>query len=56
MPILGQEDNISDDFGLHKNLKSTLKEQDIEENHRNLVGKSLDTESHIQDILSEQTL
>ena len=45
MPMLGEDVNKSDNFGSYENEKSTPKAQDIEEDHRNLVGKSSDTRS-----------
>lgn len=55
MPIPGEDDNILKNFRLHKNEKSTLKKQDIEDNHTNWVGKSSDTENHVRHSLSEHT-
>ena len=43
-------------MGLHKDEKLTLEEQDIEEDHRNLGGESLDTGSCARDSLSGRTL
>ncbi len=51
-PIPGENDNISGNFEPYKNEKSTLEEQDIKRDHRNLVGKSSVTESHVRDDLS----
>lgn len=53
--ILGEDDNTSENVGFYEDEKSTLEEQDIEEDHRNLVGKSSDTESCVRDDLSEHT-
>lgn len=52
MPIPEKYDNASDNFGPYMNKQSILKEQDIEENHRDLIDKSLDTKSYIEDSLS----
>ena len=41
--MLGEDDNTSDNFGPYKDGKSTSEVQDIEKDHRNLVGKSSDT-------------
>ncbi len=54
-PIPRENDNASGNFGPHEDEESTLKEQDIEEDHRNLVGKSSDTESYTSDDLSRHT-
>ena len=50
-----EENNISENFGLHEDEKLTLEEQDIEKNHKNMVGKSLDIGSHTRDGLSGHT-
>lgn len=52
MPMPGEEDNESDNFGPHKDEASRLKEQDIEGDHKDL-GKSSDTRSHGRDSLLE---
>ncbi len=52
IPIPGKDDNISENFGPHEDEESTLKEQDIEEDYRNLVDKSLDIGSCTKDSLS----
>lgn len=49
----GEHNNISDNFQPYIDKKSTLKEQDIEKDHRNLVDKSLDTGRYIRDNLSK---
>ncbi len=54
-PILGEDDNTSGNLGPHEDEESTLVEQDIERNYRNLVGKSSDTGSHTRDGLSRRT-
>lgn len=47
--MLGKNNDASKNFEPHKNKKSILKKQDIEEDHRNLIGKSLNTESYTRD-------
>ena len=42
MPISGKDDNISDNFGSYEDEKSTPEAKDIQEDYRNLVGKSSD--------------
>ncbi len=54
-PIPGENENTSDNFGLHEDEKSILEEQDIEGDHRYSVGESLDTRSHARDGLSGRT-
>ncbi len=54
--IPGKDDNTSENFGPHEDEESKLEEQDIEEDHRNLLGKSLDTRSHVRDGLLGHTL
>lgn len=55
MPILGKDDNTLENFELYEDEESILEEQNIEEDHANLVSKSLDTRSRgktvCQDIL-----
>ncbi len=53
-PIPGEDENTSDNFGLHENEESILEEQDIEGDHRNLVGDNSDTKSHARDGLSQR--
>ncbi len=55
IPILRENENISDNFGLYEDEESILEEQNIEGDHRNSVGKSSDTGSHARDGLSGQT-
>ncbi len=43
IPILEEDDNASGNFGPHEDEESTLEEQDIENDHKNLVGESSDT-------------
>ena len=45
MLILEEDDNVSDNFGPYKNDKSKPKMQDIKGDHRDWVGKSLNTGS-----------
>lgn len=56
IPMPGEDDNISDYFMSHELKKSTLKEQDIEGDHKDFLGKSLDTGSNIKDMLSRRIL
>lgn len=39
---LKENNNVLENFGFYKNKKSTLEEQNIKEDYRNLVSKSLD--------------
>ncbi len=55
MPIPGEDDNTSDNFGLYEDEEFILEEQDIESDYRNLVGESSDTGSHARDGLSRRT-
>ena len=43
MPMLGEDDNSSDNFGPYEHEGSTLEAQDIEGDFRDSVGKSSDT-------------
>ena len=45
MPMPGEDDNASDNFGPYEDERSTPKTQDIEGDHRDLVGESSDTRS-----------
>ena len=40
MSIPGEDDNLSDNFGPYEDEESTPEAQDIEKDHRDLVGKS----------------
>ena len=51
--ILWEDDNISKNFRPHEDNKS--EEQNIEADHRNLIGDSLDTENRAKDGLSRHT-
>ncbi len=55
IPILGEDDNISENFGLHEDKEFILEEQDIKGDHRNLVDKSSGTGSYVRDSLSRYT-
>ena len=46
MQILGKDDNLLDNFGPYEDNKSIPEAQDIESDHKDLVGESSDTESH----------
>ena len=46
MPMPEEDYNVSDNFGSYEDEGSIPEAQDIEEDHRNLVGKSSDTRSH----------
>ena len=48
MPMPGEDDNASDNFGLYGDEESTPEAQNIEEDQRNLVGESSDIGSHIR--------
>ena len=56
MPILREKDNASENFGPHEDEESRLEEQDIKEDHTNLVSKNFDTGSYIRDALSRCSL
>ena len=45
----GKDNYASEIFGPHEDEKSILEEQEIERDHRNLVGKSSDTRSDARD-------
>ena len=45
MPMPEEDDNVSDNFGFYKDEKSTTEMQDIERDHRDLVGENSDTRS-----------
>ena len=53
-PISGEDDNALQNFGPYEDKKSTLKKQNIERDHTNLVDKSLNNESHAKDSLSRR--
>lgn len=54
MLIQEENNNILENFMSYKNDKSLLKEKNIEKDHRNLLGKSFNLESHIIDNISER--
>ena len=51
--MLQKNDNVSKNFRLFKDEESTLEEQKIEKDHRNLVGKSLDIKKRTKNSLLE---
>lgn len=51
-PLPGKNDNAFKNFGLNKNEKSTLEEQNIEKDYRNLIDESKNTKSHARNSLS----
>lgn len=53
MPILGEDNNALDNFGPRKDEKFTLKEQNIEKDQKDSINKSLNTENHARNSLSE---
>lgn len=53
MVILGEDNNVLDHFGPYENEKSTLKVQNIEENHSDLITQSSDIGGSIKNSLSE---
>ena len=55
MPILGEDDNIFENFGLYENEISILEEQKIEGDYTNLVSKSSDIRHCIRDNLLGRT-
>ncbi len=54
-PILGEDDNVSGNLEPHEDEESTLTEQDIERDHRNLVGESSDIGSRAKNGLLGRT-
>ena len=46
MPMPGEDDNISDNFGPYEEEEFIPEVQDMEEDYRDLVGKSSDTGSY----------
>lgn len=56
MPILGENNNSLDNFRSYENEDSTLEEQNIKKDNRNLVDKGLDTRSYARNSLSRFTL
>ena len=51
-PMAGKDDDVSENFGLYKDEESILKEQEMEGDQRDLVGKSLNIGSCAIDGLS----
>lgn len=51
----GEDDDTSENFGPHEDEESTLEEQNIEGDHKNLVGKSLNIGSRAKDGLLRRT-
>ena len=49
MLIPGEDDNISDNFGPYEDKQSTPEAQNIEGDHRDLVGESSDTRSRARE-------
>lgn len=52
MQIPDDNNNVLDKLRPHEDEKSILKEQDIEDNPKDLVGKSLDVKSQAKDMIS----
>lgn len=50
MAILRQDNNIADNFGHHKDEKSTLREMNIDDNYKGLIDETLGTKSYAKDI------
>lgn len=55
MPISKEDNNTLENFESYKDKKSILEEQDIEGDHRDLIGKSLNTKSHRRNSLLGRT-
>lgn len=55
IPLPREDDNTSDNYGLHLDEKSTLGKQDIKKYHKNEVSKSLDTRCCVKDGLLRHT-
>lgn len=53
--MLRENENVSDNFGPHKDEESALKRQNIEGNNIDLVNKSSDAESYARNILSRRS-
>ena len=56
MPMPKKDDNASKYFGPYKKEEYILDKQNIEEDHRDLVGESSDTKNRARDSLSGRTL
>lgn len=50
-----EDNNAIENFGSQEDEKSILEEQKIEKDHKNLIGKSLNTESHAKNGLLRRT-
>ena len=46
MPMPGENDNASDNFGLYEDERSTPEVQNIKRDHRDLIGQCSDTRSY----------
>lgn len=55
MPMVGEEDNLSDNSGPYKDEKHALEEPDIEKDDKDLANDSLDTRNHARNMLSGYT-
>lgn len=55
MQIKGEDDNIFEKLWPRIDNKFILKEQNIENDHGNSIGKNLDTGNYISDNLSKYT-
>lgn len=55
MPILRENDNLSDNFEFYNNKKSALETLKIKEDNIDLICKYLNTEIHARDMLSRHT-
>ena len=55
MPIPKKDDNVSTNFRLHEDEKSTMEKQEIEGDHTKLVGKNLEIRSRARDNLLGHT-
>lgn len=51
----GKDDNESKNFEPYENEKFTLVEQEIERNHKDLIGKDSDIKSRAKNDLSSHT-
>ena len=54
-PMTREDNNVLEKFGPYKDEESTLKEQEMEGDHTNLVGKSSNTGSRARNGLSGHT-
>ena len=51
----GEDDDASENFGPNEDEESTLAEQEMEGDHRDLIGESSDTKICVRDGLSGHT-